>query len=314
LTAYTGITTADGLPPDGTTIIDTNLIGANDFISNKTILIGSGAAQYEDRGAVSFDNTTGVITVVSAFKDSTGVATQIKAGTLFRVINISSVEIDVAIIDAKIGTNVDAAGTTTVFARLKQIVDTYLASGTHGLAALKVILDAILLLTGTTLEAKLDAIKLVVDAILVDTGITLPADLALIAAYVDELETRLSAARAGYLDNLIGVVTTGTFSLLAGVVEQDCLVFAAATQQIDIELFMNNLAQANTVREYVNDLAAAPQQISAKVFPTDFDTGTKVVILSFVQKNAAYKITLKASITEGVDKDIPYRYMVRDLV
>jgi hypothetical protein len=292
LTAYTGITTADGLPPDGTTIIDTNLIGANDFISNKTILIGSGDANKEDRGAVSFDNTTGVITVVSAFKDSTGVATQIKAGTLYRILNISSVEIDVAIINAKIGTNVDAAGTTTVFARLKQIVDTYLASGTHGLAA----------------------IKTVVDAILVGTGTTLPVALATIIAYVDELETRLSAARAGYLDNLIGTVTPGTFSLVNNANEQDCLIFNAATQQIDVELDMSNLVQINTVREKVQVDGAAYRQISAKAFPTAFDTDTKCVILSFVQKNSAYKITLQATGAEGSDKDVKYRYIVRDLV
>lgn len=101
-----------------------------------------------------------------------------------------------------------------------------LEDGTTGLAAIKTVVDAILVDTGTTLEAKLDAIKTVVDAILVDTGTTLegkldalalvctaarlaeldaaniPADLAAIIAYVDELETRLSAVRAGYLDNL----------------------------------------------------------------------------------------------------------------
>jgi hypothetical protein len=37
-----------------------------------------------------------------------------------------------------------------------------------------------------------------------DTGTTLPATLATITAYVDELESRLTALRAGYLDNLNG--------------------------------------------------------------------------------------------------------------
>jgi len=119
LTAYTGITTDDGAG-DGSTLVDANLIGANDFISNKTILIGSGDGDREDSGASSFDPLTGTITVVTPF------SAQIKIGTLYRVINISTVEIDVDRIDTKIGTNTDAAGTTTVFARLKQIVDTYL--------------------------------------------------------------------------------------------------------------------------------------------------------------------------------------------
>lgn len=119
LTAYTGITTADGAG-DGSTLVDANLIGANDFISNKTILIGSGDSDREDSGASSFAPLTGTITFVSPF------SAQIKRGTLFRVINISTVEIDVEAINTKIGTKTDAAGTTTVFARLRQIVDNYL--------------------------------------------------------------------------------------------------------------------------------------------------------------------------------------------
>ena len=88
LTAYTGITTADGAG-DGSTLVDANLIGVNDFISNKTILIGSGDGNREDSGAESFVSGTGTITVVSPF------SAQIKAGTIYRVLNISSVEIDV---------------------------------------------------------------------------------------------------------------------------------------------------------------------------------------------------------------------------
>ncbi|MBA7506210.1 hypothetical protein ES706_04891 [subsurface metagenome] len=53
-------------------------------------------------------------------------------------------------IRAKVGTDADPAGTTTIFARLKQIVDSYLADGTHGLAALETLVD--------TLEATLGAL------------------------------------------------------------------------------------------------------------------------------------------------------------
>jgi len=84
LTAYTGITTADGATPANNTLIDANLTGKNDFISGKTVLIGSGDALYEDKGAASFDNTTGSITVESAF------SAQIKKGTLFRILNAAS--------------------------------------------------------------------------------------------------------------------------------------------------------------------------------------------------------------------------------
>lgn len=64
---------------------------------------------------------------------------------------------DVESIETKVGTNVDAAGTTTLFARLKQIVDTYLADGTIGLSNLKTLIDAV--------EAKLDALPSVIKEI-----------------------------------------------------------------------------------------------------------------------------------------------------
>ncbi|KKM96139.1 hypothetical protein LCGC14_1181170 [marine sediment metagenome] len=110
LTAYSGITTADGAG-DGTTLVDSNLIGKNDFITEKTILIMSGDAKGEDKGALSFNTVNGAITA-----QGTGFSAQIKAGTIYRILNISSIEIDVANMDAKIGTPTDPAGTTTLFA------------------------------------------------------------------------------------------------------------------------------------------------------------------------------------------------------
>ncbi|MBA7484017.1 hypothetical protein ES707_19536 [subsurface metagenome] len=104
LTAYTGIATADGAP-DGSTIIDANLDGRNDFITEKTIIIMSGPAAYEDKGAQSFVSAhPATITL-----QGTGFSAQITAGTIYRILNISSVEIDVA----NIKTVVDAIKTLT---------------------------------------------------------------------------------------------------------------------------------------------------------------------------------------------------------
>lgn len=135
LTAYTGITTTDGATPANNTLIDTALIGRNDFITEKTILIGSGNARDEDKGATAFNTVTGQITVQDGFTD------QIMAGTIYRVLNISSVEIDVDTINTKLGTNVDAPGTTTVFAYLA------LLAATGGLTL--AIVSAMLTLTET---------------------------------------------------------------------------------------------------------------------------------------------------------------------
>jgi len=110
---------------------------------------------------------------------------------------------------------------------------------------------------------------------------------------------------------LIGSVTPGTFSLANNTTEQDLLVIAAARQHLDIELDMSNLTQVNTIREYVQVDGANYKCISKKEFPTDFDDEAKAIVLSFVQKNAAYKITTQASVAEGAARDIPYRYMTR---
>ena len=92
LTAYQGITTANGAA-DGSTLIDSVLIGRNDFVTGKTALIMFGDARDEDLGAVAFDNTTGTITV-----EAVGFSSQIVAGTIFRLLNISSVETKISVI------------------------------------------------------------------------------------------------------------------------------------------------------------------------------------------------------------------------
>jgi hypothetical protein len=124
-----------------------------------------------------------------------------------------------------------------------------------------------------------------------------------------------------WIDNLIdiwnkltaGISTTGSpYSQPNDLVENDAIIVAAGTQLIDIELDMNNLTQANTVREYVQVDGANYRMISAKVFPTDFDAGTKAVLVSFPQKGQLYKITMQSSVLEGAARNVPYRIMTRD--
>lgn len=106
-------------------------------------------------------------------------------------------------------------------------------------------------------------------------------------------------------------VTTGVFSLLNNVNEQDCLIFAAANRQIDVELDLNLLTQINTIRQYEQVDGAAYRQIAAWVYPNQFDANTHSVTISFPQKNALYRITMQASVAEGAARNIPYRYMTR---
>lgn len=83
LTVYVGTTTGLGAA-DGSTLIDSGLIGVNDFVTNKTILIMSGDAIKETKAATVFNPATGGITVDPPF------SAQIITGTLFRIINLSA--------------------------------------------------------------------------------------------------------------------------------------------------------------------------------------------------------------------------------
>ncbi len=166
LTAYSGITTADGAE-NGTTLVDSNLKD-NPYISasgipEKAILIMSGDARGEDKGAESFDGTD-TITL-----QGTGFSATIKAGTIYRILNISSVEIDVARIETKIDTidglvdsiiadylahddyglanlmvliNSCGAGILTLQGWVGSIIDDYLNHGEHGLDALEALINA----------------------------------------------------------------------------------------------------------------------------------------------------------------------------
>jgi len=82
LTVYQGVATANGAA-DGSTLIDSGLIGVNDYVTSKTILIMSGAARNETAMATVFNAVTGQITVNPLFN------AQITTGTLFRIINLA---------------------------------------------------------------------------------------------------------------------------------------------------------------------------------------------------------------------------------
>ena len=94
--------------------------------------------------------------------------------------------------------------------------------------------------------------------------------------------------------------------------ENDAIVIAADRQELDIKLDCSALTQANTIREYVV-VGVVSCQISAKIFPTDFDTGAKSVILSFVQDAGEYRITMQSNVLEGAIRAIPYRIMRRKI-
>ena len=124
----------------------------------------------------------------------------------------------------------------------------------------------------------------------------------------------LTPTRAGYLDKLRNLTTQIFplhFSFLNNANEQDIIVFNPTSSEIDCEFDFSTLTQINTIREKVQTDGANYAQVSAKIFPTHFDTGTKVVETHFIQKGSFYKISMQASAPEGAVRDVPYRVSQR---
>jgi len=309
LTAYSGITTADGAP-GGTTLIDANLIGRNDFITEKSILIMSGPAAYEDKGASSFNPLTGQITLQSA------VSAQITAGTIFRILNISSVEIDVANINTKIGTNVDVAGTTTLFAWFAKLFasgttiagavsdagpattdfDTDLTEATneHYRGLFLMFLDGVCAGQGHTIDSYTGATKNVAFAVgdiftdapaNGDNFVILPAEgrlLQLIVAAVAALMADVGDASAATLGSLLGILGDPAQTFLAMIGYEGATSLANKLTAARATL----LEQITALRMAELDPAGLPADVAAvaaEIVAVLADTATLIANLALVQ-------------------------------
>ncbi|MBA7691375.1 hypothetical protein ES703_99918 [subsurface metagenome] len=253
LTAYTGITTLAGAV-GGTTLIDANLIGKDSQkIVEKTILIMSGDADWEDKGASAFDTGTGKITLQS------GVSAQIKAGTIFRILNISSVEIEVADIEAKL-------------------------DGASGLAAIKAVVDAILVDTGTTLEAKLDVIDPIVDAIKVSTDKQAGA-----TPVVGTANEAWNTAEA----NVVSIGANDTKNKLHSLL-----------------LSIHNLVGTTiTVRMYMQ-VKGAERKVYDQAFDATSDPPGLWIVNGTTGIHEVLRVTLQSNAAADDDKDVDYDYML----
>jgi len=129
------------------------------------------------------------------------------------------------------------------------------------------------------------------------------------------LLARLTATRAGYLDNLIGTQTAGTYSHPSGTTESDAVVITPAElgKYEKLVLDMSNLTQTTTVRTYVQVDGVNYRLIDAAEYPTDFPTNAKGVVIELTPSNRTQKVTLQSAVAEGVARDIPYFYVVRSL-
>jgi hypothetical protein len=139
-------------------------------------------------------------------------------------------------------------------------------------------------------------------------AVNVPAD-------IDTLLARLTATRAGYLDNLIGTQTAGTYSHPSGTTESDAVVITPAElgKYEKLVLDMSNLTQTTTVRTYVQVDGVNYRLIDAAEYPTDFPTNAKGVVIELTPSNRTQKVTLQSAVAEGVARDVPYFYVVRSL-
>ncbi len=83
ISARSGVSNVIGAVTNDT-LIDTSLIGANDYFTGKTLMLMSGLAAYETQTISAFDNVTGTITVDTAF------SSRVLALTHYRVLNFGA--------------------------------------------------------------------------------------------------------------------------------------------------------------------------------------------------------------------------------
>ena len=127
--------------------------------------------------------------------------------------------------------------------------------------------------------------------------------------------TPLTAARAALIDNLLSIETSDTIVHPAGVGEQDSLEITPAelTEYAIVLLDFNALTQNITIRVYIEIDGTNERLISSAVFPTDFPTNAKGVPVELWPMSVDWKITLQSAVTEGVARNVPYRYVRRSL-
>ena len=76
--------------------------------------------------------------------------------------------------------------------------------------------------------------------------------------------------------NTVIITGTGVFTItLTCLAQQTVVMIPAAKQVIDLEFDLSNLTQVTTIREYSWIDGINPCQLTAKVYPTVFDPGTK---------------------------------------
>lgn len=125
--------------------------------------------------------------------------------------------------------------------------------------------------------------------------------------------TTVSVTRATLLDHLRSEEVVGAITHSAGVVEQTALEITPTelTEYSIVLLDMNALEQDTTISVYIQVDGTNYRLINSVIFPTDFPDNAKIVPIELWELNVNWRITLQSAVTEGADRNIPYRYVKR---
>jgi hypothetical protein len=299
LISYEGATTADGAG-DGSTLVCSDLTTKPDFDGNLVIITsGAYAGQARDINGIT---TGGTVTPSRVFGG------QIVSGTNFVIVGITTTPAEVAAIEAKL----DHAAYG--LAALKALIDAVEGKldGVSGLAAIKAVVDAILVDTGTTLEGKLDALASICTAARLGE-----LDAANIPADIDPLLGRLTAARAGYLNNInnanLGTLVgdtagaAGTFAFDESSASEQTVFSIPLTTRAKVGaiwLDLNNLTMNNTIRVKHKIDGATYRTFSTNswVFASD----DKGVLIEGFTAYRDFQVTMQCAGGGAAGKNIPY--------
>jgi hypothetical protein len=137
--AYHGYTTRDG-DPAGITLVDSSLIGRNDFVTGRSIMILSGNCNLEMQSSSTFDPYTGTITL-PAFSQ------QILAGTMYQILvggggggsSTTSPTLDAVYLNTLEGVAGTAAGIGTATNPVNNITDAIAIMASRGTTRLELL-------------------------------------------------------------------------------------------------------------------------------------------------------------------------------
>ena len=353
--AREGVTTGAGAGA-GTSIIDAGLIGvgANSFVSMLMVVYPGDFTAVDSMDITAFNNATGEVTLNRAYK---GVAAAIPAGIRYKIVAFRFVPAEVAALTALVTAlmaDVGDASAATLGSILGIIGDpaqTFVAMvGYEGATSLADKLTAVragnLDELDFDLQGALNTIAGYIDAevaaLLADVGDASAATLGSILGILGDpaqtflamigyegataLAAKLTAARAGYLDELAAANIPADIDTIKGLV--DSAQFTGPMSYLDaggeqtvrenvlgtrrrvwLNFSSRNMTQTGTFRVYFK-VDGANYDLYAEQ-PVTVGAGDERAFDAEFTVNQDWKLTYEEDVNEGAARDIPYNVIIQ---